>query len=119
MTVRHTSFPKTSRLKLASDFRDLLKSGKSYRENGLILYFKASKTNESRLGIVVSKRVLKRAVDRNQFKRFVREYYRKEKVNFNNSADIIVRALENRDLLKPYNLQICLNSLFKKAKLVS
>jgi len=114
----HTSFPKTSRLKLASDFRDLIKSGKSFRENGLVIYFRKSKTNHNRLGIVVSKRVFKRAVDRNRFKRFVREFYRTEKNKFLNPSDLIVRLSDSSKLLETKDLQITLQNLFKKSHLV-
>ena len=115
MTVGHTSFPKTSRLKLASDFRDILKNGKSFRESGLVLYFRKSSTKDSRLGIVVSKRVLKRAVDRNRVKRVIREYFRKEKANFSIASDIVIRTFQDHQLLNSSNLREILSKLFKKA----
>lgn len=113
MTARHTSFPKSSRLKLASDFQELLRNGKSFRENGLVISFRKSNATQSRLGIVVSKRVLSRAVDRNRAKRIIREYYRKEKNSFREPHDIIVRVVENCKLFVNNNLQQYLKQLFK------
>ena len=117
MTARHTTFPKTSRLKLASDFRNLLRNSKSFRENGLAIYFRKSNASESRLGIIVSKRVFKRAVDRNKIKRLVREFYRKERNKIVLPNDIAIRVLEDRKLFELNNLQKYLNHLFKKANL--
>ena len=110
----HTSFPKTSRLKLASDFRDLIKSGRSFRGQGLAIYFRTSTTTESRLGILVSKRIFKRAVDRNRVKRAIREFYRKEKHHFSKPLDLVVRVLERRKYLKTKDLQEGLSQLFIK-----
>jgi len=72
---------------------------------------------ESRLGIVISKRILKRAVDRNRFKRIIREYYRNRKNKFANPADIVIRAVEKHNLLETNNLNRYLNLLFQKAGL--
>lgn len=118
MTERHTSFPKSSRLKLASDFRELLRNGKSFRENGLALYVRKSNAHQSRLGIIVSKKVLSRAVDRNRAKRIIREYYRKEKSNFQNTVDLIIRIVEDCNLFSDNNLRVTLEQLFIKARLL-
>lgn len=117
MTARHTSFPKSSRLRLASDFRELLRSGKSFRDNGIVVYFRKSNAHQSRLGIIVSKKILGRAVDRNRAKRIIREYYRKEKNNFQNTFDLIVRIVEDHNLFLGNNLRSILERLFKKADL--
>ncbi len=119
MTVRQTSFPKTSRLKLASDFRNLLRNAKSFRENGLVIYFRKSNTSESRLGIIVSKRVFKQAVDRNKTKRLIREFYRKEKKNIILPNDIVIRVLEDHNLFKLNNLQKTLKQLFIKSGVIA
>ncbi len=119
MTARHTTFPKTSRLKLASDFRNLLRNSKSFRENGLAIYFRKSSASESRLGIIVSKRVFKRAVDRNKIKRLVREFYRKERNKIVLPNDIAVRVLEDRKLFESNNLQKYLKQLFIKSGVIA
>ncbi len=72
---------------------------------------------ESRLGIVISKRILKRAVDRNRFKRIIREYYRGQKNKFLVPVDLVVRAVESNKLFAYQHLYDCLNRLLKKANL--
>lgn len=118
MTERHTSFPKLSRLKLASDFRELLKNGKFFRGNGIIVYFRKSHATQNRLGIIVSKKILSRAVDRNRAKRIIREYYRKEKNKFQNNFDLIIWIVEGRNLFSDNNLRVTLEQLFIKARLL-
>ena len=46
--------------------------------------------NDARLGVVVGKKLLKRAVDRNRVKRIVREQFRRERPNLP-ACDLIVR----------------------------
>ena len=114
MTVGSTSFPKTSRLRLANDFREILKHGKCFRENGFAIHVLKSNRKESRLGIVVAKNIFKRAIDRNRAKRLIREFFRREK-NILSSCDIVVRVVDNHNALNTNNLRICLTLLFKKA----
>ena len=46
--------------------------------------------NDARLGLVVGKKLLKRAVDRNKVKRIIREQFRRERPNVP-ACDLIVR----------------------------
>ncbi len=118
MTVGNDSFPKTSRLKLASDFRGLLKNGKSSRQNGIAVYFKESDQKKSRLGIIVSKRILKRAVDRNRAKRLIREFFRREKNHFNSNFDFLIRLYQSDNLLESNNLHKYLKALLHTVKIL-
>jgi len=85
----------------------------------LVIYFRKSNTSESRLGIIVSKRVFKQAVDRNKTKRLIREFYRKEKKNIILPNDIVIRVLEDHNLFKLNNLQKTLKQLFIKSGVIA
>lgn len=65
-------FPKTARLLKKSDFR--FRPYRRYFTDRFSFYFK--KEGQGRLGISISKKVLKRATDRNRIKRLLREVYR-------------------------------------------
>lgn len=65
-------FPKSARLLKKSDFR--FRPYQKYFSDRFSFYFK--KNGEGRLGISISKKVLKRATDRNRIKRLLREVYR-------------------------------------------
>ncbi|OGW85640.1 MAG: ribonuclease P protein component [Omnitrophica bacterium RIFCSPHIGHO2_02_FULL_46_11] len=116
MTASRTSFPRTERIKQAADFRTILKYAHVFRESGVALYCsQIPAQDKSRLGIVVSRRVLKNAVDRNRVKRVTREFFRLNKTNFRSNFDLVVRIIESGKSFKNNNLREVLNRLFKRA----
>jgi ribonuclease P protein component len=67
---------KANRLNLDTDIKRLLKSGKTFFLPQYIIKFEHSKQEQARIGFVVSTKVDKRAVKRNQVKRRMREAVR-------------------------------------------
>lgn len=118
MTAGNFTFPKASRLKLARDFRSILKAGKPFKQGGVVLYLQKNDLKTSRIGIIISKKFLKSAVDRNLIKRWVREFYRKQQNRFTDHFDVIVRFVMNHNLLEYSNLEKNLTELFKKSRLI-
>lgn len=82
-------FPKTARLLKKSDFR--FRPYQKYFTERFGFYFK--KNGAGRLGISISKKVLKRATDRNRIKRLLREVYREIREDFP-KVDVHVVARE-------------------------
>ncbi len=82
-------FPKTARLLKKSDFR--FRPYQKYFTDRFGFYFK--KNGAGRLGISISKKVLKRATDRNRIKRLLREVYREMREGIP-KVDVHVVALE-------------------------
>jgi ribonuclease P protein component len=70
------SFPKTCRLLDPAEFDAVFAARRALRSQHLNLHFAHSPQGHARLGIVVGKRQLRRAVQRNRFKRLVREAFR-------------------------------------------
>lgn len=71
--------PKKFRLKNHSSFLATYKINNSVCDRNLIVYLGKEKTDETqptKVGVVVSKKVHKRAVKRNRIKRLIREAYR-------------------------------------------
>jgi len=71
--------PRLSRLKRSRDFQAVYKRRSSWASPHLVLYvrFRAPREGEaSRLGFVISKKIAKRAHDRNRLKRRLREISR-------------------------------------------
>lgn len=68
--------PKQNRLKKKKDFEKVFKGGKIVKCQDLFLKYVPNDAEESKIGIVVSKKVSKRAVDRNKAKRRIREIFR-------------------------------------------
>ena len=75
---RAESFPRHRRLLTATDFNRVFKQRSfTFRHPTLRLIGRQSDLTEARLGLVVAKRVLPRAVDRNRVKRVLRERFRR------------------------------------------
>ena len=71
--------PRVSRLKRSRDFQTVYKRRMSWASTHLVLYvrFRTPREGEaSRLGFVISKKIAKRAHDRNRLKRRLREISR-------------------------------------------
>jgi len=119
MTLSKTSFPKAERLRRSEEFGNLIRNSRTIRENGVTLYVSQNKSMpQSRLGILVSRRAMKRAVDRNRAKRVIREFFRTHKEKFSSHFDIIVRVIDSSNLLERNNLGNILNRLFVRAKII-
>lgn len=88
-----TGLPKEARLLKKADYDAVFsKSVKVSNALFLILIHKTSHP-QSRLGLVISKKVDKRAVQRNRIKRISRETFRTK--NFSKSCDCVVLARPN------------------------
>lgn len=70
-------FPITSRLRRPEQFRLALRSRRRNRGDWFTLSASPNSAGHVRLGIVVPRRVVPRAVDRNRLKRLVREAFRR------------------------------------------
>ena len=70
------SFKKTERVRKKKDFLNIYKYGTKWHTKNLIIYSLREDISASKAGFVISKRVSKKAVNRNLAKRRLREIYR-------------------------------------------
>lgn len=82
-------FNKSRRLYKAPEFQTLFKKGARFKSASLIVYAYPNIMSNSRLGVIVPKKVLKLAVHRHHMKRIVRENFRLNQYHFQ-SNDIVV-----------------------------
>ena len=119
MTSGQNSFPKDERLKRSEDFRRIVRNSRTVREGGVALYWSAKEMEDkSRFGVLVSRKALRRAVDRNRAKRIAREFFRMNKKFFSQKGDFIIRIVDGR-LLESKNLNTILSELFNRAKILN
>ncbi len=85
------AFPKTARLTQPREFKQVLDSGQRQSDACFILISLPGATGQPRLGLVVARRHLRRAVDRNRVKRMVRESFRHSRASLP-ARDIVVMA---------------------------
>lgn len=83
------SYPKKEKLKKKNSIDLLFTSGKSVSKYPLRLVYVANETedNHLKIGVSVSKKYFKRAVDRNYYKRLLRESYRLNKSLLHNNMN--------------------------------
>jgi ribonuclease P protein component len=91
--ITSRAFPRKFRLTDKHEYDRVLKSRAVPLRCGCFRVFAtASETNDARLGLIIGKRHLKRAVDRNRVKRLVRESFRITRANLP-SVDIVVQLV--------------------------
>ena len=118
MRLAKTSFPKENRLRKSYEFLEIFKKGRSVREKNIALYFRKKTLNENRFGIVVSRKAMPRAVDRNRVKRVTREFFRLKRTSSSQEHDIVIRLIGPFKALENKELRSILEILFTKAGLV-
>ena len=82
--------PPAARLRRASDFA-ALRQAERWQGRHFLLRWRTASEGNARLGLAVSRKVSKRAVERNRIKRVVRESFRAEREGLP-SLDILVIA---------------------------
>lgn len=73
---RGYAFTKKERLLVRADFDRVFKEGVAVRSQYVTLFARISSLSSSRLGIIVTKKNVPNAVDRNRIKRVIREHFR-------------------------------------------
>src|SRR5574343_933794 len=86
------TFARRYRLTKTDEFSSVFGFRRAIRGQWLMLHYQPSTTglDTARLGLVIGKKLLKRAVDRNQVKRIVREQFRLLRGNLP-ACDLVVR----------------------------
>ncbi|HPN67054.1 MAG TPA: ribonuclease P protein component [bacterium] len=82
--------PKNNRLNEARGFQDILKNGKKIERNLVFIRYKF--IAENKLGVIVSTKVSKLAVQRNRIKRLIREVVAKEVFNKKKRLGLVIVA---------------------------
>lgn len=110
--VPNFPFKKTQRLLNACDFKQVFDNNKVKVANSSLLILAKPTEKNSRLGLVIAKKNIPTAVQRNLIKRVARETYRKQQ--FENPVDVVFLARNGADKLSRQKLtQIIQNSWVK------
>lgn len=79
-----------NRIRLANDFKDILKNGNSFFCKNLYIKTKKNNLDNSRFGIIVSAKVSKKAVERNRLKRIIREIIKENLEIIKKDQDVVI-----------------------------
>lgn len=113
------NYPKSEKLKSKNTIDLLFSEGKSVAKYPLRLVYVENPNSEEKLqiGFSVSKRYFKKAVDRNHFKRLLREAYRLNKHNLLESLDkpyAMMLLYQTKDRLSFQEIEEKTIALFEK-----
>jgi len=109
---------KVNRLTRKNDFGAVFKKGKGFKEGFLILRFVSNKIKNCRFGIIVSRKISKRATVRNKIKRRIRGIIKPKIPKIKTGADIVFFALPGLETKDFWEIEETINKLLKKAKLI-
>lgn len=107
----------TESLKNNSDFKKVMKNGKSKANRYFVMYSLKNGTDKNYLGITVSKKV-GNSVVRHRIKRLVKESYRLHENMFNSGLSIVIIARVGADKINYYQTRDSLLHLMKLHKAV-
>jgi len=81
---------KPNRLLREKDFEAVFESGNSFGQGSLFLKFKKNNTDETRFGLIVSKKFSKKATERNRVKRLLREAIKGKLAEIKKGLDLVI-----------------------------
>jgi len=107
----------TNRLRKTNDFKRVFKNGKGVKADNMFVKVRPNKEGAIRIGIIVSKKVAKRAVDRNRIRRILSEGIRAHIHKIKQGRDIVMVVLPGFDLEGTKAAEKSVHILFKKLAL--
>ena len=100
-------------MRQSAEFSTVLARRQVQRGKHVVMYYASNGLTVARLGLIVGRKVDRRAVARNLFKRIVREAFRAVRMELP-PLDIVVRALAQLGNVERAELRLELHSLFSK-----
>ncbi|GAB2804316.1 ribonuclease P protein component [Dyella kyungheensis] len=113
--MRAAGLPREARLRSAGDFAALRHTSGRLGGRCFSVRYRVNELGHPRMGLAISKRVSKRAVDRNRIKRLVRESFRRARLDLP-AVDLMVMAREQACGLPGPELLAELQQLWKKLR---
>lgn len=108
-------FSRQRRLLTAGDYRRVFEKAQfKVSDQHLLILARPGQTPQSRLGLVIAKKHLKRAVDRNRVKRVLRESFRTLEPPLAPAMDIVVLARKGLGEIEKPALQRIFNKQWRR-----
>ena len=98
-------FSKRNKIHKTSDFQRIFANGNEIRLDYINVLSFENSLNYPRLGMTITKKRLPRAVDRNKFKRIIREIFRKNKDRIDSKDILVVSRINSNNRIKNYKGQ--------------
>jgi ribonuclease P protein component len=108
---------RAARLRKSGDFQQVRQQGRSVSSRLLVLAWRANEIGRTRIGFIVSKRISKRAVERNHVKRLLSEAARASLPDLLPGMDIVISARNGASAVTLQTFASDMRILFGRAKL--
>ena len=108
---------KKQRLVKASLFREAFAQRRSFVGRYMVLWLRKGEGASLRLGVVTSKKVSNRAVDRNRARRVLRAIFREHRSEFSGDVDVVIIGRRNILNASHEDVEAEMLRLARKAKL--
>ena len=109
--------PKENRLRKAKEFQRAGARNNRFVQEGLVLKRGAARPGPLKVGIVVSKKTAKKAVERNRIRRLLREAIRHDIAELKSGSDVVLIVLPGFGAENFLEVQEKVRRIFKKALL--
>jgi len=110
---------KENRIRLKNNFDHVFKHGTSLYYKILGVKVLSNKLDCSRLGVIVSTKVSKKAVKRNQLKRIIRDFFQDNLEKIEKGKDVIIITLPDIENKEKSEIKEVLFKAFKKTNLLN
>lgn len=107
------AFSPQARIRTKDQFQRVFSKRQRLFGQFCVLYYRGNTVKHPRLGVIVSKRNVRKAVARNRFKRVAREAFRTLQQSLP-AMDIVIIAKQGAGEKTKQELQRCLNQLLKQ-----
>lgn len=106
-------FSRALKLNSPKEFKSVRRTGRKLVVNGIRAYSQKNQLVSPRLGLVIAKREIPKAVTRNYVKRIIREGFRLNQ-HYLTNVDIIVFVHKQALAQEKWHFQDCINKLWQK-----
>ena len=110
--MKRKDFSRERRLLTKTEFQAVFDAAKKFSQRYWLALYKPNAQNNARVGIMVGKRAVPLAVDRNTIKRVIRESFREHQGNLP-GLDIIVMARHQCNILTKIELREGIEKLWQ------
>ena len=110
---RDEALPRSARLNNKRDFQQVFDRAIKVVDDCFTLLARKTSLGQARLGMAISKKIARRAVDRNRIKRNVRESFRLTRYELG-AIDIVVLARRGLESKSNHEMRASLDSLWPK-----
>jgi ribonuclease P protein component len=88
--AKRLKFPSSKRLSKQKDFDNVFRKGKRFAGSCMVMWVASASHNITRVGVIASKKIFRKAVERSRVRRVLREIFRLNLPEMKSGVDIVL-----------------------------